>query len=197
MTNIPELFRHVENVFGTVDVLVNNAAFGQPDTFLPQEQRKAEDRSPGGFAIETITPELHEKHFAVNSRAVALLMAEYAKRHIQHKKQWGRIISVSTDGAMCFPGEISYAASKYALESYNRSASRELGRYGITVNIVSPGPIQTGWISPEMEEETKKTSPLGRIGHPEDVADVIVFLASEQARWLTGQLLYVGGGHAI
>jgi 3-oxoacyl-[acyl-carrier protein] reductase len=180
-----------------VDVLVNNAAFGQPDSFLPQEQRNAEDRSPGGFAIEIITPALHDKHFAVNSRAVALLIAEYAKRHITHKKQWGRIISVSTDAAMCFPGLISYGASKYALESYNRSASKELGRYGITVNIVSAGPIQTGWISPELEEESKKTSPLGRIGQPEDVADVIVFLASEQARWLTGQLLYVGGGHAM
>jgi 3-oxoacyl-[acyl-carrier protein] reductase len=63
--------------------------------------------------------------------------------------------------------------------------------------VVSLGPIQTGWISPELEEKVVPTIPLGRLGSPEDVADVIVFLSSEQARWLTGQLLYVGGGHAM
>jgi len=67
----------------------------------------------------------------------------------------------------------------------------------MTVNIVSPGPIQTGWMRPEMEASIASDIPLGRIGQPEDVADVIVFLASEQARWLTGQCLYVGGGHRM
>jgi 3-oxoacyl-[acyl-carrier protein] reductase len=69
-----------------------------------------------------------------------------------------------------------------------------MGKYGITVNIVAPGPIQTGYITPESEIEIARGTPLGRIGTPEDVAEVIVFLASEQAHWLTGQLLYVGGG---
>ncbi len=92
---------------------------------------------------------------------------------------------------------MSYGASKLALESYSRSAAAEFGRYGITVNIVSPGPIQTDWITPETEEREARVTPLGRVGHPDDVADVIVFLASEQARWLTGQRLYVGGGHAM
>ena len=83
------------------------------------------------------------------------------------------------------------------MESYSRSAAQELGKYGITVNIVSPGPIQTGWITPELAKVAVAQIPLGRVGQPEDVADVIVFLASEQARWLTAQLLYVGGGHAM
>ena len=144
-----------------------------------------------------ITPESHDRHFAVNSRAVALMMAEYVRRHIERGARWGRIINVSTDGAYCFPGEVSYGASKAALEAYSRSAAKEVGKYGITVNIVAPGPIQTGWITPELEEKILPTIPLGRVGQPEDVADVIVFLASEQARWLTGQLLYVGGGHAV
>ena len=72
-----------------------------------------------------------------------------------------------------------------------------MGRYGITVNIVSPGPIQTGYIATELEQQLNEEIPLARIGQPEDVADVIVFLASEQARWLTGQQLFVGGGHRM
>ncbi len=67
-----------------------------------------------------------------------------------------------------------------------------MGRYGITVNVVAPGPIQTG--SPAMEADVAAGTPLGRVGTPKDVADVLVFLASEQARWVTGQLIYVGGG---
>ena len=89
---------------------------------------------------------------------------------------------------------MSYAASKHALESYSRSAAHELGKYGITINIVAPGPVQTGWLSPDEEAEIGRKTPLGRVGRPEDIADVIVFLASDQARWLTGQLIYVGGG---
>ena len=89
---------------------------------------------------------------------------------------------------------MSYAASKHAIESYSRSAAAELGKYGITVNVGAPGPIQTGYITPESEALICAGTPLGRLGAPADVADVIVFLASNQARWLTGQLLYVGGG---
>ncbi len=62
---------------------------------------------------------------------------------------------------------------------------------------MSPGPIQTGYITPELEQKVIADIPLSRVGQPEDVADVIVFLASEQARWLTGQLLFVGGGHRM
>ena len=104
---------------------------------------------------------------------------------------------MSTDGASGFPGEVSYGASKHALESISRAAAVELGPYGITVNVVSPGPVQTGYITPELEEKLLPEIPLRRVGEPEEIADVIVFLASEQARWITGQLLYVGGGHVM
>jgi 3-oxoacyl-[acyl-carrier protein] reductase len=124
-------------------------------------------------------------------------MAEFARRHIARGAEWGRIINVSTGGASCFPSEISYGASKHALESYSRAAAVELGPYGITVNVVSPGPVQTGYITLELEEKLIPEIPLRRVGTPEDVADAIVFLASEQARWITGQLLYVGGGHEM
>jgi len=195
--NIPPLFDRVEATFGPVDVLVNNAAYCVPDTFLPPRELAADSRAVDGFPMYALTAESHDRHFAVNSRAVALMMAEFVRRRVAHGRGWGRIINVSTDGAPGFVSEVSYGASKHALESYSRAAAGELGRYGITVNVVSLGPIQTGWIPPEMEREIAQHTPLGRVGKPDDVADVIVFLASEQAHWLTGQLLYVGGGHAM
>ncbi len=194
---IPVLFDRAEAFFGPVDILVNNADHCEQDTFIPGSLAGSETLAPDGFPTYTITKEYHDRHFAVNSRAVALMMAEYARRRIERAIHWGRIINISTDGAPGFPGEISYGASKAALESYSRAAAIELGKYGITVNIVSPGPIQTGWISPELEEIITKETPLRRVGQPEDVADVIVFLASEQARWLTGQLFSVSGGQRL
>jgi 3-oxoacyl-[acyl-carrier protein] reductase len=196
-STIPLLFDRAEAAFGPVEVLINNADHCVADTFIPQSLLGPDNYAPAGYHVQTITAENHDRHFAVNSRAVALMMAEYARRHIERGAHWGRIINVSTDGAACFPGELSYGASKVALESFSRSAAVELGRFGITVNIVSPGPIQTGYITPQAEERLIAEIPLGRVGLPEDVADVIVFLASEQARWLTGQLLFVGGGHRM
>ncbi len=196
---IPELFDRAEKAFGPVDVLINNAAVCEPDTFQPGKSAEHGDRSLFGLGpgMATLTAASHDRHFAVNSRAVALLMAEFARRHAARGARWGRIINISTDGAHCFPNEISYGASKHALEAYSRSAASELGRYGITVNVASLGPIQTGWMGRELEEKVTPTIPLGRLGRPDDVADVIVFLASDQARWLTGQMLYVGGGHQM
>jgi 3-oxoacyl-[acyl-carrier protein] reductase len=198
-STIPQLFELVEQAFGPVEVLINNAAHCQPDTFIPSKSPAQGDRILGGLGspMGTLTAQSHDRHFAVNSRAPALMMAEFTRRHIARGGKWGRIVNVSTDGASGFAGEISYWASKHALESYSRAAARELAPYGITVNVVSLGPIQTGWISPELEEKVVPTIPLGRLGSPQDVADVIVFLSSEQARWLTGQLLYVGGGHTM
>ncbi|MBI3973434.1 MAG: SDR family oxidoreductase [Chloroflexi bacterium] len=192
--NVPVLFDRAEAAFGPVDVLVNNAAHSDSSTFVPQERLTAESRAAGGYRLRSITAEIHDEHFAVNARAVALMMAEYARRHVADGRRWGRIINISTDAASCFPGEIAYGASKYALESYSHSAACELGAFGITVNIVAPGPTQTGYITPEAEARLVKQIPLGRLGQPEDIADVVVFLASEQGRWLTGQKLYAGGG---
>lgn len=192
---VPQLFAWVEATFGPIEVLINNAAVGgaPTDTFTPTNEPL---RDHFQRVMHTITAESHDRHFAVNSRAVALLMAEFAYRHADRGATWGRIINVSTGGASAFPGEVSYGASKHAMESFSRAAAVEFGPLGITVNIVSPGPIQTGWLPPTDEQNVSGT-PLGRIGRPEDVADVIMLLASEQARWLTGQLLYVGGGHQM
>ncbi|MBI3576754.1 SDR family oxidoreductase [Candidatus Gottesmanbacteria bacterium] len=194
---IPELFDQAEKAFGKIDILVNNAAYCLADSFIPQLSDKKTVAADGFYINNTISVDSVDKHFAVNSRATALLIAEFAKRFIERKVNWGRIISVSTDGDDAFPTEISYGASKAALVAYTRSAALELGPHGVTANIVSLGPVQTGWISPEMEKDMLKDIPLRVIGQPADVADVILFLASDQARWLTGQKIYVGGGHRM
>ena len=197
-TVIPTLFDRAEAELGPVEILVNNAAYWEADTFLPSstdlENKLVElwtDRP------QSVTATSFDRLFAVNARAPALMMAEFGRRHIARGAQWGRIINVSTAGADRFPSEISYGASKFALESYTRSAAMELGKFGVTANVVSLGPVQTGWITSELEQAILPTIPLGRIGTPEEVADVIVFLASHQARWLTGQRIYVGGGHGM
>lgn len=194
--SIPRLFDAVEETLGPVDVLVNNAAYCVPDTLLPAD-RGAETKVPGGFSWLPFSADGHDRHFAVNSRAPAIAMAEYVRRHVDRVATWGRIINVSTDGARGFPGEVSYGASKLALESYSRAAAVEFGPHGVTVNVVSLAAVQTGWISPQLEDGIASDIPLRRLGTPADVADVVVFFASEQARWVTGQVLYVGGGHAM
>jgi 3-oxoacyl-[acyl-carrier protein] reductase len=187
-TAIPLLFDRCEAELGPVDVLVSNHTYCVLETFDPALT------SAAGSGIFLPTAATIDAHFAINARACALLMAEYLQRHLRRGADWGRIINVSTDAAHAHVANISYAASKHAIESYSRSAAAEMGKYGITVNIVAPGPIQTGYITPEFEAEIAANTPLGRVGQPEDVAAVIAFLASEQARWLTGQLLYAGGG---
>ena len=104
---------------------------------------------------------------------------------------------MSTDAASAHPTEVSNGASKSAMESYSHAAAAELRKYGITVNIIAPGPIQTGYIPADVEAELATRIPLGRIGTPDDVADATVLLASEQARWITGQKIYVGGGNKM
>ncbi|MEQ8676385.1 MAG: SDR family oxidoreductase [Aggregatilineales bacterium] len=194
---IAALFDRVEAVFGQVDVVVNNAAHWEPSTFVPRDAEVQNQLQWLPNGIEQLDAGLHDRAFAVNARATALMMAEFANRHVKSGKDWGRIINISTDAAHCFPTEVNYGASKLALEGYSRSAASELGQFGITVNIVSPGPIQTGYITREMEQGIAQGTPLRRVGYPEDIADVVVFLASEQARWVTGQLIHVGGGHRM
>ena len=186
--NIPLLFNDCENELGPVDILVNNHTYCALDTFDPAKE------TTEGFGIHTITADDIDVNCAINTRSYALMMSEYTRRFLERKAETGRIINLSTDAAHAHEANVSYAASKHAIESYSRSAAIELGRYGITVNIVAPGPIQTGYLTPEEETHIAASTPLRRIGKPEDVADVIVFLASEQARWLNGQLIYVGGG---
>jgi len=195
---IPDLFDRAESTFGPIDILVNNAADYIADTFLPPALLR--DEKPlweGGPIKSTVTDATHDRHFGVNSRAVALAIAEFARRFVERKSKWGRIINISADLAWGAPGEVSYRASKYALESYSRSAASELGHLGITVNVVSPGPIQTGYMTPDIVKALIRDIPLQRVGRPDDIANAVVFFASEHAEWITGQVLFVHGGHRM
>lgn len=196
---ISELFDQAEDLLGPVDILVNSAAHGELETFvpnIPDQPNRYLDLRPAEQLLP-FTAEGHDKHFAINSRAVALMMAEFARRHLARGAEQGSIVNISTDGSSGFPGEVSYGASKHAMESYTRSAARELGQYGISVNVVSPGPVQTGYITADLEELLVPEIPLRRIGQPEDIANAVVFVVSEQARWLTGQVLRVNGGNMM
>jgi 3-oxoacyl-[acyl-carrier protein] reductase len=196
---VPRLFDGAEETFGPVEILVNNAADYEADTFMPQKLLEQGEQHlwEEGPRTSTIHAASHERNFGVNTRAAALAMAEFAKRHALHELSWGRVVNISADCSQGSPAEVSYRASKYALESYSRSAAAELGPLGITVNVVSPGPIQTGYISREAEKELIKSIPLGRVGLPEDISAAVIFLASEQAGWITGQLVTVHGGHRM
>ena len=195
--NIPKMYDLAEKNLGDVNIVVNNAAFDNPDTFIPQRELEKNPLFADEYILHSITSNSHDEHFAVNSRAVALMIAEYAKRHIKRNSKWGRIINVTTDGARCHASNVSYGASKYAIESYTRSAAIELGPYGVTANVISPGAVQTGWMPKEIEKNLAESYPLRRVGKPEDIAKAIIFFASEQADWITGQVLYVGGGNRM
>ena len=143
--------------------------------------------------IEAITQDVIDDTFAVNVRGSLLMIREF----IRHRGDYGRIINFSTDSAQIFAGQITYGASKASLEALTRSIAMEAGKYGITVNCIAPGPTQTGWIDDELEKAVLPLIPLGKLIRPEDIAETVLFLASKQARMITGQVIKVSGGHAL
>lgn len=175
---VKEIYSTVIERFGRVDVLINNAAV---------------DDENGFDTIEKITQDVIDNTFAVNVRGSLLMMREFVNR----RGDYGRIVNISTDSAQVFARQITYGASKATLEALTRSIALEVGKYGITVNCVAPGPTQTGWIDSELEKAVVPLIPMGKLIQPEDIAETILFLASEQARMLTGQVIKVSGGHAL
>jgi len=172
------LVREVASRVGAINVLVNNAAHCEtPDT------------------VDTLTHASLERHYRVNAIAPALLTAEAARLHRGDDPL--SIINITTDAARAFPGQTGYGTSKGALEALTRSTALDLAARGIRVNAVAPGPVQTGWMDEDLLARARRIVPMGRVGEPEDIADAVVYLASRQARWVTGQVLQVAGGHAL
>lgn len=134
------------------------------------------------------TAESFDRHMAVNARASLLLIAAFAR---QVPDGGGAIVAMTSDHAT---GNLPYGASKGALDRIVISAARELGPMGISANVVNPGPIDTGWMDDETREGLVPYHPLGRLGEPRDIGEVVSFLVSPAGRWISGQLLNADGG---
>lgn len=156
---------------GSPSVLVNNAAHSARDGY------------------ENLTAQGLDRHYAVNLRAVAMLSVGFARAY--DRPHGGRIVNL-TSGQDLTPlsGELAYAASKGAVSAFTRSLAKELAREGFTVNAVDPGPTDTGWMTEEVKATLSVQSGFGRPGAPEDAARLVVFLASDAAGWITGQVIH-------
>jgi 3-oxoacyl-[acyl-carrier protein] reductase len=166
------LMEAVTELVGHPSVLVNNAAYSTRDGF------------------EALDAATIDAHYAVNVRAPMLLSALLAR-----SGRPGRIVNlVSGQFLGPMPGELAYTASKGALEAFTRQLAAEVAHLGVTVNAVGPGPNDTGWIDDDLRAELLPRFPMGRLGRPEDAAALVAWLCSEEAGWVTGQVIHSEGG---
>lgn len=178
--DIARLFDETQKAFGAVDILVNNAGiykFG---------------------AIDELTAE--DFHTQFNTNVLGLLLTTQGAVK-NFNTNGGSIINIgSAVSAITPPGSSIYTATKGAVDAITHVLAKELGGKNIRVNSINPGMVETegthtaGFIGSDFQTEIVKTTPLGRIGQPDDIADVAVFLASDDSRWLTGEILLASGG---
>jgi len=173
LTEVTRMFDEAERAVGKLDIVIANAA----DIIVKP--------------LAECSEEEYNRIFNTNTKGVFFTLKEAARR----LQDGGRIIVTSTGGTkLFFPGQSLYLGSKGAVEQFVRCLSWELGGRGITVNAISPGPTETDMMQDRYRDKAAGMSPFNRIGNPKDVADVAVFLASDAARWVTGQNIGAGGG---
>ena len=167
---------------GGVDIIVNNAGIGR------------------SHDLASLTEDGFDEVFAVNVRAPFFIVQHGLRR----LRDGGRIINISSGAArLAMPEIIAYGSTKGALDTFTLNLAKELGPRGITANSVAPGTIDTdvnaGWLrgNPQAEAHAASLAALGRVGRPEDVADIVAFLASDDARWVTGRVIDATGGSGL
>jgi 3-oxoacyl-[acyl-carrier protein] reductase len=175
------LFDAAESSFGPVDILINNATGWVADTFSPAPAGRF------GHRQERVSAATIDRQFAVDARGAALLIADFARRHAARGATWGRIVGLTSGGPNGFPSEVSYGAAKAALENYTMSAAFELASMGITANVVHPPVTDTGWVTDDVRRLVDERPDLIHIASPDDVARVIAYLVSDEARSRDGQ----------
>jgi 3-oxoacyl-[acyl-carrier protein] reductase len=163
-------------------------ALGHLDTLVCNHAR-----SGGDGPLGALDAGLLDAHWAVNARSAILLAQAFAAQH--DGRPGGRIIFM-TSGQDLGPmtGEIAYAASKGALASITRTLADQLADQAITLNTVNPGPVDTGYAPPEVYEAVRRRFPQQRWGHPDDAARLIAWLCTDEAAWITGQVINSEGG---
>ena len=174
---VEKMVQDIQKEFGRLDILVNNAGITQDRTLAKmtkEEWQRVIDIDLTGV-------------FNCSKAALPLIIANQ-----------GKIVNISSlVGQRGNFGQVNYAAAKAGIIGFTKALTKEVGRFGVTVNAVAPGFIETRLtenLPPELKETIKKFTPLGRFGKPEEVASLVVFLASEEANFITGAVINIDGG---
>lgn len=175
---IKETFKKVTEEFGAPLILVNNAGIAQDNIFLRMKQEQWDS---------VINTDLNSVFHVTKAAMRAML-----------KARWGRVINITSVVAITGnPGQANYCAAKAGMIGFTKSIAKEMATVGITANSVAPGFIQTDMTHKLTEDQQKKIHdmiPMNKIGHVDDIANAVVFLASDEAAYITGQTLNVNGG---
>lgn len=174
-----ELFKKVKKHCGHVDGLVCNHALSGSDG-----------------PLEELTAEMIDKHYIINTRSSLLLAQSFMKQH-SSEKNIGKIIFMTSgqqQGPM--PGEVAYATAKGGLAEIVLTLADELADKNITINTVNPGPVDTGYLTESKWKEVRSKFPFNRFGGPSDTANLISWLLTDEASWITGQVINSEGGFA-